>query len=238
MNYFNKSDFYFVHDLNRFQDLGHALQISSAWDTHALGSTRLCASHDLSAFKGIQPHAPSQARAAQSQRLLLSRSVLCTVFCSADRARVFARYRDQFAFATPTLLSLGRLLQDHLAQHPGQRQPRSAMTSFCRFGASLDWRGLSALRQRRDQRRSQITDERNRLRIGCDHNRSMSEPVFLGAVSYDKSRHQTSCPDGFTWIDPKFYSHQRRQDVRCQSPVYPRKARLHRGWRLFRDGPL
>jgi hypothetical protein len=60
MIYLNKSDFPFVHDLNRFLDLGHALQILSAGDKHALGSTRLCASHDLSAFEGIQPHGPSQ----------------------------------------------------------------------------------------------------------------------------------------------------------------------------------
>ena len=56
MNYLNKSDFPFVHDLNRFLDLGHALQILSAGVKHALGPTRLCASHDLSAFEGIQPH--------------------------------------------------------------------------------------------------------------------------------------------------------------------------------------
>jgi hypothetical protein len=32
MIYLNKSDFPFVKDLNRFQDLGHALQILSAGD--------------------------------------------------------------------------------------------------------------------------------------------------------------------------------------------------------------
>jgi hypothetical protein len=34
-----------------------------------------------------------------------------------------------------------------------------------------------------------------------------------------------------------FYSHQRLQDARCkQISGHPRKARLHRGWRLLRDG--
>jgi hypothetical protein len=218
MTYLNKSDFSLVHDLNRFQDLGHAQQISSAGDRHALGSTR------------------SQACPAQSQRFLLSRSVLGAVFCSADRPRFFARFRVQFACAAPTFPSLGFSLQDDLAQHHGQLEPRSAMVSLCGFGASFDRRGSPTLRQRCNERRAQIVDGRHRLRIGCDHHRSVSESVFLGAVSHDKSRHQTSHLDGSAWIDPKFYSHQRRQDARCQSPRHPRKARLHRGWRLLRDG--
>ena len=119
MIYLNKSDFFLVHDLNRFPDLGHARRISSAGDRHALGSTRLCASHDLSAFEGIQQHGPSQARAAQSQRLLLPRSVLGSVFCAVDHLRIFARHRDQFARAAPTFVSLGLSLQDHLAQLTG-----------------------------------------------------------------------------------------------------------------------
>jgi hypothetical protein len=67
MIYLTKSDFPFVHDLNCFLGLGHALQILSAGDKHALGSTRLCASHDLFAFEDIQPHDPSQALEAQSE---------------------------------------------------------------------------------------------------------------------------------------------------------------------------
>ena len=130
MIYLNKSDFPLVHDLNRFPDLGQARRSLSAGDKHALGSTRLCASHDLSAFEGIQPYGPSHARAAQSQRLLLSRSVLGSVFCSVDLPRIFARHRDQFACAAPTFLSLGFSLQDDLAQHLVQRQPSSTMGSL------------------------------------------------------------------------------------------------------------
>ena len=130
MIYLNKSDFPLVHDLNRFPDLGHARRISSAGDWHALGSTRLCASHDLSALEGIQSHGQTQARSAQSQRLLLSRSILGPVFCSVDRPRIFARHRDQFECAAPTFLSLGFSLQDDLAQHLVQRQPSSTMGSL------------------------------------------------------------------------------------------------------------
>jgi len=53
MIYLNKSDLPFVHDLNRFLDLGRALQILSAGDKHALGATLLCASHDLSAYDQV-----------------------------------------------------------------------------------------------------------------------------------------------------------------------------------------
>ena len=61
MIYLNKSDFSLVHDLNRFLDLGHAWQISSTVGRHALGSTRLCASHNLFASEGIQSHGSGQA---------------------------------------------------------------------------------------------------------------------------------------------------------------------------------
>lgn len=235
MIYLNKSEFSLVHDLNRFHGLGHAWQISSAGGRYAFGSTRLCASHDLSALEGFQPHGSGQAFSAQSQGFLLSRSVLGPVFCSADRPRIFARYRDQLACAAPTFLSLGLSLRDHLAQHAGQRQPCSSMVSLCRFVTSFDWCGAPALRQRCNQLRAQIADGRNRLRLECDHHRSVPEPVFLDAISHHQSSHQAAHLGGFAWINPEFYSHQRRQDARCQSPRHPRKARLHRGWRLLRD---
>ena len=74
MIYLNKSDLPLVHDLNRFPDSGHARPISSAEGKHELGSTRLCARHDLSASEGIQPDVSGQACSAQDQRLLLTRS--------------------------------------------------------------------------------------------------------------------------------------------------------------------
>jgi len=48
MIYLNKSDFPFVHDLNRFLDLGHAVQILSAGDRHALEILRVL---DLNMFE-------------------------------------------------------------------------------------------------------------------------------------------------------------------------------------------
>ena len=70
MIYLNKSDFTLVHELNCFQVMENAQQISSAGDRHALKQPRLYASHEFSTLKGIKSH--GQGHSTNSKSLLVS----------------------------------------------------------------------------------------------------------------------------------------------------------------------
>ena len=63
--------------------------------------------------------------------------------------------------------------------------------------------------------------EQHGLRVGCDHHRSVFEPVRLGAVSLDQGGGQDAHVAGLAWEHPCFHSRQRRKDARCQRVGHP-----------------
>src|ERR1039457_170640 len=71
------------------------------------------------------------------------------------------------------------------------------------------------------------------LCVGLHHDRSLSEPVRLGAVSLDQGRGEDAHVAGSARHDPHVHSYQRWQAARCQRAGHP--ARGRRG--LLCDGP-
>ena len=231
-----KSSFFFVHDLNSFSLMGDHMHTFSAGDGYVCRSTCVLPSDDLFASESLQSHGCSTSSATQSTRLHLFGPVPRFGFRSVDHTRVFARYRDQFACSKAAFLSYGPALQDHLEKHSGKRQSSEALGSFCGSRAPFDCNCTKALRQRTDQRRIQIPHGSDGICARFDDHRSVFESVQLGSISHRQSRHQTSYFDRLEGIDSQFYPHQRRQNARRQSTRYPLQARLHRGWRVLRDG--
>ena len=231
-----KSSFFFVHDLNSFSLMGDHMHTFSAGDGYVCRSTCVLPSDDLFASEGLQSNGCSTTSATQSTRLHLFGPVPRFGFRSVDHTRVFARYRDQFACSKAAFLSYGPALQDHLEKHSGKRQSSEALGSFCGSRAPFDCNCTKALRQRTDQRRIQIPHGSDGICARFDDHRSVFESVQLGSISHRQSRRQTSYFDRLEGIDSQFYPHQRRQNARRQGTRYPLQARLHRGWRVLRDG--
>ena len=105
---------------------------------------------------------------------------------------------------------------------------------------SRDWRIWSDLRPAADPPRPQaVRNEDPRcgsgqhgLRAGLHDDRSVPEPVRLGAVSLDQGGHQAAHAAGSARRHPDLHPHQRRQAARRQRAGHA----AHRGRRLLRDG--
>src|ERR1022692_5292332 len=63
------------------------------------------------------------------------------------------------------------------------------------------------------------------LCVGLHHDRSLSEPVRLGAVSLDQGRGEDAHVAGSARHDPHVHSYQRWQAARCQRAGHPARGR-------------
>src|SRR6476620_5059327 len=236
MNQLHKKATWFGLDLNLQLGFCHPAGIS--WLAEVIDErrqVRFCAVDAAPSAFELPPLRAAVPGRAQSQELLLLRSIPVYGLRTADLSREPARYRGLSESTTLQALSLRFSRKHDLAQYPGQCQCNSRLAYLRSVRAATDCHRAQALRQRALRGRF----ARQCLRTGLHLDRSLLELVPMDSISAIQSWSAIAHLARPAWTYPLVSVHQQRTLCRDQHPgsidsrargvlsARPRLPRLH-----------
>ena len=215
-------------DLNLVADICHPARQPFAGGVDEFGKTGVRADYGASAADDVSPLCGALRGRAQSQIVLVPRSIPVHGLCAAYLSGEPAGHRSVFARSRYQALSPGYPRQRG-AQHLGQRECGARLAYLCDLGPVADRNRPPAVCRRTLWGRP----ERDGLRARCQYHRPVPVGVSMGAVSFRKSGGETAHAVGPAWQHPHVSAHQQWQAARrqCARPV------AARAWCLLRHGP-